>query len=49
MLCTLLYPLDLVHVRLSSDMTKKESMYNKGAGDKSKLGRTYSGIVDCVR
>ena len=48
LLCTLLYPLDLVHARMSTDMTKKESMYNKGAAD-NKLGRTYANITDCIK
>lgn len=28
-LCTLTYPLDVAHTKMSTDMTKKESLYNK--------------------
>lgn len=47
-LTTLTYPLDLCHTRMSSDMSKKPSMYNMNAqtGASTKL---YAGVIDCMR
>ena len=47
-LTTLTYPLDLCHTRMSSDMTKKQSLYNQNAKT-GQSPRLYTGVVDCVR
>ena len=54
-LTTLLYPLDLIHTRMSTDMTKKQGLHNferqktMQQSQPTQKARLYSSVLDCVR